>query len=84
MNREFAFFLDLLSRMSYFWVYRVRDNRPLEVSSGVVSQSDRILGSEPAGKGIPSLPEIHQEPGTDHETEFPDLFDLKDPFLVDL
>jgi len=73
--------LDLNCRMVYFWYYRVRDKRPLEVSPGVVSQSDRILGSEPAGKGIPPLPEIHPEPGMDHETAFPGLFNLKDFFL---
>jgi hypothetical protein len=70
--------------MVYFWFYRVRDNRPLEVSPGVVSQSDRIMGSEPAGKGIPLQPEIHPEPGMDHETGFHGAFDPKDPFLVGL
>jgi hypothetical protein len=52
-----------------------------EVSSGVVSQSDRIMGSEPAGKGIPPPPEIHPEPGTGCETEFHGLFNRKDIFL---
>jgi len=46
-----------------------------------VSQSDRILGSEPAGKGILPQPEIHPEPGMDYETAFPGLFNLKDFFL---
>ena len=55
MNRDHRDLLDLNARIVYFWFYRVRDNRPLEVSSGVVSQSDRILGSEPAGKGIPPI-----------------------------
>ncbi len=50
MNREITNFLDLLVPMLYFWLYRVRDNRPLEVSSGVVSQSERSLISEPAGE----------------------------------
>ena len=84
MNREEPELLDLQPAIVYFWYYRVRDNRPLEVSPGVVSQSDRILGSEPAGNGSPPKPEIHPEPGIDHETGFPGLFNLKDPFLVDL
>ena len=50
MNRDREVLLDLNGRIVYFWFYRVRDNRPLEVSPGTVSQSDRILGSEPAGK----------------------------------
>ena len=50
MNRDHKDPLDLNARIVYFWLYRVRDNMPLEVSPGVVSQSDRILGSEPAGK----------------------------------
>ena len=50
VNIEQVHLLDLLSPMVYFWFYRVRDNRPLEVSPGVVSQSDRNLVSEPAGE----------------------------------
>ena len=50
VNREQVHLLDLLYPMVYFWIYRVRDNRPLEVSPGVVSQSDRNLVSEPAGE----------------------------------
>jgi hypothetical protein len=67
--------------MVYFWLYRVRDNRPHEVSPGVVSQSDRILGSQPAGKGIPSPPEIHPEPGTGLEAALQGQFSWKDIFL---
>jgi hypothetical protein len=84
VNIDTVDLLDLNHPMAYFWNYRVRDKRPLEVSPGVVSQSERNLGSEPAGKGIPPKPEIHPEPGIDQETVFPGLFNLKDPFLVDL
>ena len=61
----------------------MRDKGPLEVSPGVVSQSDRILVSQPAGTGIPPHPEIHPEPGINLETGFPGLFNA-DPNLVDL
>ena len=38
MNREPGDLLDFLRPMVYFWLDRVRDNRPLEVSPSVVSQ----------------------------------------------
>ena len=52
MNREKLLLLDFFGPMTYFWFYRVRDNRPLEGSSGVVSQPYGELVSEPAGAGI--------------------------------
>ena len=57
----------------------MRDNRPLEGSSGVVSQPYGDLVSEPAGAGISPNPEIHPEPGIYHETEFPGVFNLRSP-----
>ena len=50
VNIEQTHWLDLFFPMIYFWLYRVRDNRPLEVSSGVVSQpATAEVVSEPAG-----------------------------------
>ena len=72
--------LDLLKLKVYFWLYRVRDNRPLEGSPGVVSQPHGDLVSEPAGTGVPSDPEIHPEPGIYHETVFPGVFDRRSSY----
>ena len=79
MNIEGVLVLDLLPSMIYFWLYRVRDNRPLEESSGIVSQPYGDLVSKPAGTGIPPNSEIHPEPGIYHETMFPDIFKLRSP-----
>jgi len=65
--------------MIYFWLYRVRDNRPLEGSSGVVSHPYGEKVSEPAGIRIPLDPEIHPEPGIYHETVFPGIFNPRSP-----
>jgi len=79
VNIERVLIVDLLGLMGYFWLYRVRDNRPLEGSSGIVSHTYGYLVSEPAVTGIPPDSEIHPEPGIYRETVFPDIFNRRSP-----
>ena len=55
MNIDLSQFLDFRRAMGYFWLYRVRDNRPLEGSSGVVSQTYGIWLANQLEQGFPPI-----------------------------
>jgi len=57
VDREQHDRLDLLLPMVYFWLDRVRDNRPLEGSPGIVSQP---YGTWLANRPEPGLPRIRR------------------------